>query len=197
MADKCEVTSAALASLRVRLGKELKLYDPKEINVLWVLEFPLYSRDEENGRWKAEHHPFCYPHKDDLDKFDTDPGSMRAQSYDLVCNGYEAASGSVRIHDPKVQQKVFDFIGIAEAEAEERFGFLLNALRYGAPPHAGIALGLDRWVMMFLANDNIRDVIAFPKTQKAADQMTEAPSEVDAIQLRDLHIKLDVPKDEV
>ena len=197
VADKCEVTSAALASLRVRLGKELKLYDPKEINVLWVLEFPLYSRDEENGRWKAEHHPFCYPHKDDLDKFDTDPGSMRAQSYDLVCNGYEAASGSVRIHDPKVQQKVFDFIGIAEAEAEERFGFLLNALRYGAPPHAGIALGLDRWVMMFLANDNIRDVIAFPKTQKAADQMTEAPSEVDAIQLRDLHIKLDVPQDEV
>ncbi|NQV25181.1 MAG: aspartate--tRNA ligase, partial [Rhodopirellula sp.] len=197
VADKCEVTSAALASLRIRLGKELKLYDPMELNVLWVLEFPLYSRDEENGRWKAEHHPFCYPHKDDLGLFDTDPGAMRAQSYDLVCNGYEAASGSVRIHDPKVQQKVFDFIGIAEEEAEERFGFLLNALRYGAPPHAGIALGLDRWVMMFLANDNIRDVIAFPKTQKAADQMTEAPSVVDANQLRDLHIKLDVPETEV
>ncbi|MDA1162801.1 MAG: aspartate--tRNA ligase [Planctomycetota bacterium] len=196
VADKCDVTSAALASLRIRLGKELKLYDPLDLNVLWVLEFPLYSRDEENDRWKAEHHPFCYPHIDDLGLFDTDPGAMRAQSYDLVCNGYEAASGSVRIHDPKVQQKVFDFIGIAEEEAEERFGFLLNALRYGAPPHAGIALGLDRWVMMFLANDNIRDVIAFPKTQKAGDQMTEAPSAVDAIQLRDLHIKLDLPESE-
>jgi aspartyl-tRNA synthetase len=168
-----------------------------ELNVRWVLEFPLYSRDEESDRWKAEHHPFCYPNEKDVDLFDTDPGAMRAQSYDLVCNGYEAASGSVRIHDPKVQQKVFDFIGIAEEEAEERFGFLLNALRYGAPPHAGIALGLDRWVMMFLANDNIRDVIAFPKTQKAGDQMTEAPSGVDSVQLRDLHIKLDLPESEV
>ncbi len=193
VADKGPVTSAALGALRNRLARELKLYDPRTLNVLWVVEFPLYSWSEEDNRWQAEHHPFCYPNVEDLDKFDTDPGSMRAQSYDLVCNGYEAASGSVRVHDPAVQQKIFDFIGIKEEEAEERFGFLLNALRYGAPPHAGIALGLDRWVMMFLANDNIRDVIAFPKTQKAADQMTEAPSLVDAHQLRDLHIKTDLP----
>lgn len=195
VADTAKVVSAALSNLRVRLGKELELYDPMDVNVLWVVEFPLYSWSDEENRWQAEHHPFCYPNVEDLDKFDTDPGGMRAQSYDLVCNGYEAASGSVRVHDPKVQQKIFDFIGIAEEEAEERFGFLLNALRYGAPPHAGIALGLDRWIMIFLANDNIRDVIAFPKTQKASDLMSEAPSVVDAQQLDDLSIKLDLPEE--
>ena len=112
----------------------------------------------------------------------------------MICNGYEAASGSVRIHDPKIQQRVFELMNINAEEAEQRFGFFLDALRYGAPPHGGIALGLDRWVMMFTGGDNIRDVIAFPKTQKAADQMTGAPSEVDARQIRDLHIKLDVAK---
>ena len=195
VADSAKVVSAALSNLRVRLGKELELYDPMDVNVLWVVEFPLYSWSDEENRWQAEHHPFCYPNVEDLDKFDTNPGSMRAQSYDLVCNGYEAASGSVRVHDPQVQQRIFDFIGIAEEEAEERFGFLLNALRYGAPPHAGIALGLDRWIMIFLANDNIRDVIAFPKTQKASDLMSEAPSCVDLQQLDDLSIKLNLPED--
>jgi len=195
VADTAKVVSAALSNLRVRLGKELELYDPMDVNVLWVVEFPLYSWSDEENRWQAEHHPFCYPNVEDLDKFDTDPGSMRAQSYDLVCNGYEAASGSVRVHDPEVQQKIFDFIGIAEEEAEERFGFLLNALRYGAPPHAGIALGLDRWIMIFLANDNIRDVIAFPKTQKASDLMSEAPSVVDCQQLDDLSITLNLPEE--
>jgi aspartyl-tRNA synthetase len=193
VADKNEVTSAALAALRNRLGKELELYDPQELNILWILEFPLFGWDEEQDRWKAEHHPFCYPNTNDLELLDSDPGKVRAQSYDLVCNGYEAASGSVRIHDSKIQQQVFDLIGINEQEAEERFGFLLNALRYGAPPHAGIALGLDRWVMMFLANDNIRDVIAFPKTQKAADIMADAPSTVDDHQLKDLMLKVDLP----
>lgn len=193
VADQPKVTSAALANLRVRLGRELKLYDPQQMNVLWVLDFPLYGWNAEENRWDAEHHPFCSPHKDDLGYFDTDPGKIRAQSYDLVCNGYEGASGSVRVHDPVVQQKIFDFIGIAPDEAEEKFGFLLNALRYGAPPHAGIALGLDRWVMLFLGNDNIRDVIAFPKTQKASDLMTDAPATVDARQLRDLRIKCDLP----
>jgi aspartyl-tRNA synthetase len=194
VADKSSVTSAALAALRNRLAKELELYDPLDLNMLWVVEFPLFGWREEENRWVAEHHPFCYPHKDDLGLFETDPGKIRAQSYDLVCNGYEAASGSVRIHDPALQQKVFNFIGIDQAEAEERFGFLLKALRYGAPPHAGIALGLDRWVMIFLGDDNIRDVIAFPKTQKAGDLMTEAPSPVDAHQLRELNIKLDLPE---
>jgi aspartyl-tRNA synthetase len=194
VADTPKVTSAALAALRNRLGKELKLYDPNELCAAWVLDFPMYAWNDEEQRWEAEHHPFCQPVDEDIPLFDTDPGKIRAQSYDLVCNGYEAASGSVRIHDPVVQQKVFNFIGITPEDAEARFGFLLEALRYGAPPHAGIALGLDRWVMMFAGTDNIRDVIAFPKTQKASDLLTGAPSGVDSRQLRDLHIRLDVPK---
>jgi aspartyl-tRNA synthetase len=194
VADTAKVTSAALAALRNRLGKELKLYDPSEICAAWVLDFPMYAWNEEEQRWEAEHHPFCQPMDEDLPLFDTDPGKIRAQSYDLVCNGYEAASGSVRIHDPAVQQKVFNFIGITPEEAEARFGFLLEALRYGAPPHAGIALGLDRWVMMFGGTDNIRDVIAFPKTQKASDLLTGAPSEVDPRQLRELYLRTEVPK---
>jgi aspartyl-tRNA synthetase len=194
VADTNKVTSAALAALRNRLGKELKLYDPNDIKIAWVLDFPLFGWNEEEQKWDAEHHPFCHPVKEDLPYLKTDPGRVRAQSYDLVCNGYEAASGSVRIHDPEVQQQVFDFIGVSPEIAQERFGFLLEALSYGAPPHAGIALGLDRWVMLFLGNDNIREVIAFPKTQKAADLMTGAPSTVDTRQLRDLHIKTDVPK---
>ena len=125
---------------------------------------------------------------------ESDPSKIRALSYDLVCNGYEAASGSIRIHDPETQQKIFDLLNIDPEEAELRFGFLLQALRYGAPPHGGIALGLDRWVMMFAASDNIRDVIAFPKTQKASDLMMGAPSIVDDRQLRDLSIKIDIPE---
>ena len=154
----------------------------------------MFQRNEEEKRWDAEHHPFCQPVDEDVPLLDTDPGQVRAQSYDLICNGYEAASGSVRIHDPAVQQKIFNLLGITNEEAESRFGFLLEALRYGAPPHAGVALGLDRWVMLFLASDNIRDVIAFPKTQKASDLLTGAPATVDQRQLRDLHIKVDVPK---
>ncbi len=194
VADTPKVTNAALAALRSRLGKELNLYDPTEINVAWVLDFPMYAWNEEEQRWEAEHHPFCQPVEEDIPLFDTDPGKIRAQSYDLICNGYEAASGSVRIHDPAVQQRVFNFIGITPEAAEERFGFLLESLRFGAPPHAGIALGLDRWVMMFAGIDNIRDVIAFPKTQKASDLLTGAPADVDGKQLRDLHIKIDAPK---
>jgi aspartyl-tRNA synthetase len=180
--------------LRLRLAKELGLYDPQELKIAWVLDFPMFQWNDEEKRWDAEHHPFCQPVDADIPLLDTDPGQVRAQSYDLVCNGYEAASGSVRIHDPAVQQKIFNLLGISNEEAEARFGFLLDALRYGAPPHAGVALGLDRWVMLFLASDNIRDVIAFPKTQKAGDMLTGAPAAVDLKQLRDLHIKVDVPK---
>lgn len=193
VADSAKVTSAALAALRNRLGKELQLYDPQELKAAWVLDFPMYAWNDEEQRWEAEHHPFCQPVEEDLPLFETDPGKIRAQSYDLVCNGYEAASGSVRIHDPAVQQKVFNFIGITPEDAEARFGFLLEALRYGAPPHAGIALGLDRWVMLFAGTDNIRDVIAFPKTQKASDLLTGAPSAVDPRQLRELHIRVETP----
>ncbi len=192
VADSVKVTSAALSALRNRLAKELSLYDPQTLAIAWVLDFPMFQWNEEENRWDAEHHPFCQPVEEDIPLLATDPGKVRAQSYDLVCNGYEAASGSVRIHDPAVQQGIFDLLGITADQAELKFGFLLEALRYGAPPHAGVALGLDRWVMLFLASDNIRDVIAFPKTQKAADMLTGAPSTVDTRQLRDLRIKVDV-----
>jgi aspartyl-tRNA synthetase len=194
VADQPKVTSAALGALRSRLGKELKLFDPNQMHFAWLLDFPLFAWNEEEKKWDAEHHPFCNPVDEDVPYFESDPGKIRATSYDLVINGYEAASGSVRIHDPAVQQKVFDLLGIPAEEAEKRFSFLLEALRYGAPPHAGIALGLDRWVMLFTGCDNIRDVIAFPKTQKASDLLSGAPSEVDAKQLRELHIKTDIPQ---
>jgi aspartyl-tRNA synthetase len=193
VADQPKVTSAALGALRARLGKELSLFDPNQMHFAWILDFPLFSWNEEEKRWDAEHHPFCNPVNEDVPYFETDPGKIRATSYDLVINGSEGASGSVRIHDPAVQQKVFDLLGIPAEEAEKRFSFLLEALRYGAPPHAGIALGLDRWVMLFTGCDNIRDVIAFPKTQKAADLLSGAPSTVDPKQLRELNIKVDIP----
>lgn len=191
VADAAPVTSAALAALRNRLGKELELYDPSEFCALWVVDFPLVTWNEDEQRYDAEHHPFCQPHPDDVELLVTDPGKVRADSYDLVINGYEAASGSVRIHDSGVQQQVFDLLNIKEEEAEARFGFLLDALRYGAPPHAGVALGLDRWVMLMAGNDNIRDVVAFPKTQRASDLLSGAPAAVDEHQLKDLHIEVE------
>jgi len=193
VADQPKVTSAALGALRARLGKELNLFDPNQMHFSWVLDFPLFSWNEEEKRWDAEHHPFCNPVPEDVPYFDTDPGKIRASSYDMVINGNEGASGSVRIHDSSVQQKVFDLMGIPPEQAEARFSFLLEALRYGAPPHAGIALGLDRLVMLFTGCDNIRDVIAFPKTQKAADLLSGAPSQVDDKQLRELSIRVVEP----
>ncbi|MCL4115196.1 UNVERIFIED_CONTAM: hypothetical protein GTU68_041569 [Idotea baltica] len=192
VADSDKVTSAGLAALRNRVAKDQELYDPNEFSFAWVLDFPLFHHDADADRWVAEHHPFCYPVEEDLPLMKTDPGKVRAQSYDLVVNGYEAASGSIRIHDSAVQQEVFDLLKVEAEEAEERFGFLLNALRYGAPPHGGVALGLDRWVMLLAGNDNIRDVIAFPKTQKASDLLSGAPAPVDSHQLRDLRLKIDV-----
>lgn len=188
VADKPEVTSAALAALRTRLGKELELYNPEDFDAHWVVDFPLLHWNEDENRFDAEHHPFCQPHKEDIELLATDPGKVRADSYDLVINGCEAASGSVRIHDSKVQQRIFDLMNIKEEEAEARFGFLLEALRYGAPPHAGAALGLDRLIMILAGDDNIRDVVAFPKTQKASDLLSGAPAAVDAHQLKDLNI---------
>lgn len=196
VADKPSVTSAALAALRSRLGKELELYDPSEFQCLWVVDFPLLAFDEEEQRWHAEHHPFCSIHPEDEEKLKTDPGAVRASSYDLVCNGYEAASGSIRIHDSEIQQRVFDLLNIAPDEAEARFGFLLQSLRYGAPPHGGIALGLDRWVMLMAGDDNIRDVIAFPKTQRASDLLSGAPAPVDQHQLDDLNLNVATSEEE-
>lgn len=193
VADKYEVTCAALAALRNRIAKEMELYNPSDFHCCWVIDFPLVTFNADEDRWDAEHHPFCYPVEEDIPYFESDPGKIRAQSYDLVVNGYEAASGSVRIHDPKIQQQVFDLLKINAEEAEERFGFLLEALRFGAPPHAGLALGLDRWVMLLCGYDNIRDVIAFPKTQRASDLLSGAPSTVDDHQLKDLYIEVDLP----
>ncbi|HTM56152.1 MAG TPA: amino acid--tRNA ligase-related protein, partial [Pirellulales bacterium] len=176
--------------LRKRFGEELKLYDPADKRFSWVIEFPMFARDEETGGWAAMHHPFTAPRPQDLQWLEADPGRCRAQAYDLVINGTEAGGGTIRIHDPAIQQQVFGLLGISPEQARERFGFLLDALAFGAPPHGGIALGIDRWVMLLGQLDNIRDCIAFPKTQKAADLMTEAPGPVDSKQLRELGIQI-------
>jgi aspartyl-tRNA synthetase len=190
VADTFEVTCKALYALRKRFGEELKLYDPASRHYSWIVEFPMFAPDTETGGWAAMHHPFTAPRTQDVPRLATDPGACRAQAYDLVINGCEAGGGTIRIHDPDVQRQVFGLLGISAEAARERFGFLLDALSFGAPPHGGIALGLDRWVMLFGGLDNIRDCIAFPKTQKAADLMTEAPSPVDSKQLRELGISV-------
>jgi aspartyl-tRNA synthetase len=192
VADQWKTTCKALYALRSKLGAEMKLYDPREMHFSWVVEFPMFDWDDEEGRWVAMHHPFTSPRNQDFARLESDPGKCRAKAYDLVINGYEAGGGTIRIHDPTIQQKVFSLLGIDENAAEERFGFLLRALRYGAPPHGGIALGMDRFVMLFGGLDNIRDTIAFPKTQRASDLMTGAPGQVEPKQLKELGIKLDL-----
>jgi len=190
VADGYEVAGKSLYGLRKRLGAELKLYDPDEMHFSWVVEFPMFAPDEETGGWTAMHHPFTSPRKQDLELLVGDPGRCRAQAYDLVINGSEAGGGTVRIHDQQLQQQVFRLLGIDEQTAADRFGFLLEALQYGAPPHGGIALGIDRLVMLFGRLENIREVIAFPKTKQATDLMTGAPGTVDARQLRQLGIQI-------
>ncbi len=190
IADTWETSCKALYALRKRIGIDLELYDPKEMHFSWVVEFPMFEHDAEGDRWNAMHHPFTAPLESDLELLKTDPSKTRAQAYDLIINGYEAGGGTIRIHDSGVQQQVFGLLGLDEQSAQERFGFLLDALKYGAPPHGGIALGIDRVVMLFGGLENIRDCIAFPKTQKATDMMTEAPNIVEATQLTELGIEL-------
>ncbi len=189
VADKFEVTCKALYGLRKRLGAELKLYDPKTMHFSWIVEFPIFAKDDETGGWTSMHHPFTAVRPEDRGRLQSDPGGCRALAYDLVINGFEAGGGTIRIHDRQVQSDVFTLLGIDHETARERFGFLLDALQFGAPPHGGIALGLDRLVMLFAGLDNIRDCIAFPKTQRATDLMTGAPGQVDPKQLRELSIK--------
>ena len=190
VADQQAVCNQTLAGLRARLATELELFDSAALHFSWVVDFPLLEPEPERGRWTAAHHPFTMPHTDDLDRLESDPGSVRAYAYDLIINGEEAGGGTIRCHDPEIQKRIFVVMGMSEMEIEQRFGFFIEALRYGAPPHGGIALGLDRWVMLLSGRNNIRDVIAFPKTQRAADLMTGAPTPVDPAQLRELGIRL-------
>ncbi len=189
VADTQSVTSQALSNLRARLAAELELIDPKAFHYSWIIHFPLLAWDAEEGRYVAEHHPFTMPLFEDLPLLDTDPARVRAQAYDLVINGEEAAGGTIRCHDPVIQSKIFALLGMTPEEAQEKFGFLLSALRNGAPPHGGIAFGLDRLVMLYAGLTNIRDCIAFPKTAKGTDLMTGAPGAVGPRQWKELHIR--------
>tara|TARA_B100000959_G_scaffold210082_1_gene220654 strand:- start:3321 stop:5114 length:1794 start_codon:yes stop_codon:yes gene_type:complete len=191
-ADDADLVNAVLGALRERLGEESGLIE-EGWRPLWVVDFPLVEWDKENRRWQALHHPFTAPHPDDLENLESNAGDVRSRAYDLVINGSELGGGSIRIHDTTLQSRVFRMLGIGESEATEKFGFLLEALRYGAPPHGGIAFGLDRIAAMMTGCDSIRDVIAFPKTQKASCLLTDAPGEVDQPQLRELGIRLRKP----
>lgn len=183
-------TNDAMAFLRNKLGSARGWKRPGQFAISWVVDFPLFAWNADEGRWESEHHPFTSPNPEDIGRLESDPGSVRSYSYDLVLNGYEIASGSVRIHDPELQTRVFRVLRLTDEEIEEKFGFFRRALSYGAPPHAGIAVGVDRLVAIMLDAPSIRDVIAFPKTQRGQDLMTEAPSEVNPRQLRELGISV-------
>lgn len=189
VADKLKVVRAALGALRLRVGKELNLYNKNEFKFLWVVHFPMFEYDEEEGRYKAEHHPFTSIMEEDMPRFFDGDMTIRTNTYDLVLNGNEIGGGSIRIHNPQVQEKVFEKLGLSQEQAREKFGFFVDAFKYGAPPHGGLAFGIDRWLMVMLGENSIRDVIPFPKTNKGQCLMTEAPNVVEQEQLDELFIK--------
>ena len=193
VADQPGVVANALGRLRNEMGKRLNLIDQNVFAFCWVTDFPLLEWNADENRWDAVHHPFTAPKPEDVPFLETDPGKAKANAYDMVCNGYETAGGSIRIHNRDVQTKMFALMSYSLEDTQARFGHMLNAFEYGAPPHGGIAAGLDRTIMLFTDEDNIRNVIAFPKTQSATDEMTQAPSPVDARQLKELHIALALP----
>ncbi len=192
VADDWHTTCEVLGTLRNDLGRPPVHEGP--YRYVWVVDFPMFVGQDEGGRPKPAHHPFTRPHAEDLDKLESDPMSVRSKAYDLVLNGWELGSGSIRIHEPDLQQRIFDLLGIGEEEAQRRFGFFLTPFRYGAPPHGGFAFGVDRLVAILAGEENIREVIAFPKPQSGIDPMTQAPTAVDDKALSDLGLRLLPPK---
>ncbi len=190
VADSRKMVHKVLGALRSWFGNELKLADPSVMAFAWVVDFPMFEWKEDEQKWDAAHHPFTMPQMEGLSRFDTDPGSILSDAYDMVCNGYEMASGSIRIHRRDIQSKVFELLGIGDEEAQFKFGHMLEAFEYGAPPHGGMAPGIDRLVMLLADEPNIREVIAFPKNSNARDVMADAPSIADEKQLKDLHLKI-------
>ena len=196
VADTLEVANAALGALRVRLGKELDLIDPDTFNYLWVVDWPMFEWSEEEGRYMSAHHPFTLPQKDSDQELEGDLSKVRAVAYDIVLNGYELGGGSLRINQKDLQERMFKALGFSAQEAAEQFGFLLEAMDYGFPPHGGLALGLDRFVMLLAGEENIREVIAFPKNNKASDPMTQAPSPVSVAQLEELSLQVEAHEED-
>ena len=196
VADTLEVANAALGALRVRLGKELDLIDPDTFNYLWVVGWPMFEWSEEEGRYMSAHHPFTLPQKDSEQELEGDLSKVRAVAYDIVLNGYELGGGSLRINQKDLQERMFKALGFSPQEATEQFGFLLEAMDYGFPPHGGLALGLDRFVMLLAGEENIREVIAFPKNNKASDPMTQAPSPVSVAQLEELSLQVEAHEED-
>jgi len=191
LAGETEQTRKALCELRLEMGERLGLRDPQQFNPLWVVDFPLLEWDEDSNRYHAMHHPFTSPKIEDISIMETNPGEVRANAYDLVINGVEIGGGSIRIHDKDMQKQMFKVLGFTDEEAQEQFGFLMNAFEYGAPPHGGVAFGFDRWVALFAGSESIRDVIAFPKNNAGRDVMIDSPSKVNPAQLKEIHLRLD------
>ncbi|AHN22640.1 aspartate--tRNA ligase [Lysinibacillus sphaericus] len=190
VADKAPIVAASLGALRTKLGQDLGLIDESQFAFLWITDWPLFEYSEEDGRFKAAHHPFTRPFDEDIELMDTNPAAVRAQAYDIVLNGYELGGGSLRIYERDLQEKMFKLLGFTEEEAQAQFGFLLEAFEYGVPPHAGLAFGLDRFVMLLAGRTNLRDTIAFPKTASASCLLTDAPSEVSPEQLSELSLAI-------
>jgi aspartyl-tRNA synthetase len=195
VADRTEVANDSLGNLRNELAKRLGLVSRDDYKILWITDFPLFEYDEEENRYVAKHHPFTHPVEEDVHLLESEPHKVRAKAYDLVINGDEMGGGSIRINNSDLQSRMFSALGFSKEEAQSKFGFLLDAFKYGTPPHGGIAFGLDRLVMLFSGTTNIRDVIAFPKTQSATCLMTDAPTEASQKQLEEVHIKVEL-KDE-
>ncbi|MBO5960987.1 MAG: aspartate--tRNA ligase, partial [Paludibacteraceae bacterium] len=190
--DDVNKTRKQLCELRLEMGNQLGLRDKNTFACLWVIDFPMFEWSEEEGRLMAMHHPFTHPKDEDIPLLDTNPAAVRADAYDMVINGVEVGGGSIRIHDAALQAKMFEILGFTPEKAQEQFGFLMNAFKFGAPPHGGLAYGLDRWVSLFAGLDSIRDCIAFPKNNSGRDVMLEAPAALDQRQLDELQIKLDL-----